>query len=163
MRERFPAITESSEELDRLLKAERNAQVRRRLHLLLLIRSGQVESRMAAAEHLAVHRNTIRAWLLLYEGGGLERLKEIKQGTPPAEQKSLPEPIYEALQARLKEDGFPDGYIQAQRWLKDEFELEIPYKTIHKIIHYRLKAKLKRARPSHVKKTKPRSPPSPTA
>lgn len=50
-----------------------------------------------------------------------------------------------------------------QRWLKDEFELEIPYKTIHKIIYYRLKAKLKRARPSHVKKTKPRSPPSPTA
>lgn len=163
MRERFPAITESPEELDRLVKAERNAQVRRRLHLLLLIRSGQVESRTAAAKHLAVHRNTIRAWLLLYENGGLQRLSQIKQGAPPAEQKSIPKPAFEALLARLDENGFPDGYIQVQRWLKDEFELEIPYKTIHKIIYYRLKAKLKRARPSHVKKTKPKSLPSPSA
>ncbi|HEY0020278.1 MAG TPA: helix-turn-helix domain-containing protein [Longimicrobium sp.] len=78
----LPVITESPEELDRLVTAERNAQVRRRLHLLLLIRSGQVESRTAAAAHLAVHRNTIRDWLLRYESGDLERLSEIKQGAP---------------------------------------------------------------------------------
>jgi transposase len=161
MRERFPDITESVEDLDRLLKAERNAQVRRRIHLLLLIRSGQVETRKQAAGHLAVHRNSVYTWLEIYKSGGLEALLRIQQGAPKAEQKTLSEPVFQALQVRLGEGGFPDGYLQVQRWLKDEFELEVPYKTVHGIVYYRLKAKLKRARPSHVKKTLSRSPPSP--
>lgn len=160
MRERFPVITESLEELQRLLKAERDAQVRRRIHLLVLIRSGQVKTRGEAAKHLAVHRNSIRTWLGLYKDGGLESLLRIGQGAPKAEQKTLPEPVYQALQARLRAGGFPDGYTQVQRWLEDEFALAVPYKTVHGIVYYRLKAKLKRTRPSHVKKTRPKSPPS---
>lgn len=159
MGERFPAISESQEELEELLKAERDAQVRRRLHLLVLIRSGTVESGAAAARHLAVHRNSIRNWLLLYKSGGLEKLLHIGQGAPEAEQKSLPEPVYQALQVRLNEDGFTNGYLQVQRWLKGSFDVEVPYSTIHKIVRYRLRAKLKRARPTHAKKTRAKSPP----
>lgn len=160
MHQRFPEIKESEEKLQELLKANRNAQVRRRIHLLLLIRAGQVKSGAQAARHLAVHRNTIRNWLLLYQNGGLEELLRIEQGAPKAEQKTLPEPVFRALLARLDADGFPDGYLQVQRWLKEEFDLSVSYKTIHGIVYYRLKAKLKRARPSHVKKTRPKSPPS---
>jgi len=160
MRERFPVITQSVDELERLLRAERNAQVRRRIHLLLLIRSGQVKTRAQAARHLAVHRNSIRTWLLIYESGGLESLLRIQQGAPKAEQKTLPEPVFQALQERLGEGGFPDGYLEVQRWLENKFALVVPYKTIHRIVYYRLKAKLKRTRPSHVKKTKPKSLPS---
>lgn len=152
MGERFPAISESQEELEELLKAERDAQVRRRLHLLVLIRSGMVKSGAAAARYLAVHRNSIRTWLLLYASGGLEKLLHIGQGIPEAEQKSLPKPVFQALQVRLNEDGFTNGYLQVQRWLRGSFDLEVPYSTIHKIVRYRLKAKLKRARPSHAKK-----------
>jgi transposase len=159
-RERFPAVTESVEELERLLRAERDAQVRRRIHLLLLIRSGQVRTRTQAARHLAVHRNSIYTWLQVYKSGGLESLLRIQQGSPKAEQKTLSESVFEALLMRLAKGGFPGGYLQVQRWLKDEFELEIPYKTVHGIIYYRLKAKLKRARPSHQKKTRSTSPPS---
>lgn len=160
MRERFPVITESVEELEQLLKAERDAQVRRRIHLLVLIRSGQVKTRTQAAKHLAVHRNSIRTWLSLYKHGGLESLLRIQQGAPKREQRTLPEPVFQALQARLDKGGFPDGYAQVQRWLEDEFALAVPYKTVHGIVYYRLKAKLKRTRPSHVKKTRPKSPPS---
>jgi transposase len=160
MRERFPVITESLEELERLLKAERDAQVRRRIHLLVLIHSDQVKTRGQAAKHLAVHRNSIRTWLDLYKSGGLESLLRIQQGAPKAEQKTLSKPVFQALQARLGEGGFPDGYVQVQRWLEDEFALAVPYKTVHGIVYYRLKAKLKRTRPSHVKKTRPKSPPS---
>lgn len=160
MGERFPAISESQEELEALLRAERDAQVRRRLHLLVLIRSGAAKTGAAAARHLAVHRNSIRNWLLLYKAGGLEKLLHIGQGAPEAEQKSLPGPVFQALQARLGGDGFTGGYLQVQRWLQGSFDLEVPYSTVHKIVRYRLKAKLKRARPSHVKKTRPRSPPS---
>lgn len=157
---RFPKITESLETLEGLLKAERDAQVKRRLHLLVLIRSGQVKTRTAAAKHLAVHRNSIRAWLDLYASGGLERLLRIERPAPPSVQRSMPEAVYQAFQERLANEGFPDGYVQAQRWLKDEFDHEIRYKTLHRITRYRLKAKLKRARPSHEKKTRATSPPS---
>ncbi|HYH79819.1 MAG TPA: helix-turn-helix domain-containing protein [Longimicrobium sp.] len=162
MGECFPAISESQEELEELLKAERDAQIRRRLHLLVLIRSGAVKSSAAAARHLAVHRNSVRNWLLLYKSGGLEKLLHIGQGAPEAEQKSLPEPVFQALQVRLDQDGFTGGYLQVQRWLKGDFDLEVPYSTVHKLVRYRLKSKLKRARPSHVKKTRPRSLPSQT-
>jgi transposase len=163
MRERFPLIAESQEELERLLKANRDAQVRRRVHLLLLIRTGAVKTRLQAATHLRVHRNSIHNWLKIYAKGGMERLLRIEQGAPPAEQKTLPDEVFQAVQARLAENGFQNGYTEVQRWLKEAFELEVPYKTVHGIVRYRLKAKLKRARPSHVKKTKPSSPPSPAA
>lgn len=160
MRERFPAITESQEELEALLKANRNAQIHRRVHLLLLIRTGEVRTRAEAAKHLRVHRNSIWNWLQLYENGGMERLLRIGQGAPAAEQKTLPGEVYQALQARLAENGFSNGYVEAQRWLKEAFGLDVPYKTVHGIVRYRLQAKLKRARPSHVKKTKLRPKPS---
>lgn len=160
---RFPEITELQETLEELLKAERDAQVKRRIHLLVLIRSGQVKTRTAAAKHLAVHRNSIRAWLELYASGGLERLLRIERPAPPSVQRSMPEAVFQAFQERLAAGGFPDGYVQAQRWLKDEFHLDIRYKTLHRITRYRLKAKLKRARPSHEKKTRVTSPPFQTA
>jgi hypothetical protein len=39
-----------------------------------------------------------------------------------------------------------DGAIQP--WLKEEYGLQINYKTVHQTVRYRLKAKLKVARPS---------------
>ena len=149
--------------MEALLKANRDVQVQRRVHLLLLIRTGVVKTRVQGARHFRVHRNSIRNWLKIYENEGIQQLLRIEQGAPPAEQKTLPDNVYQALQARLGENGFPDGYIQAQRWLEEAFGLNVSYKTVHGILRYRLKAKLKRARPSHVKKTKPTSPPSPSA
>lgn len=163
MRERFPGIAESQEELEGLLKTNRNAQVHRRLHLLLLIRTDAVRTRTDAARHLRVHRNSIRNWLELYKEGGMEGLLRIGQGAPPAEQKSLPGEVLKALQDRLDANGFSNGYVEVRSWLKQTFELDVPYKTVHGLVRYRLKAKLKRARPRHVKKTPMRPPRSPTA
>jgi transposase len=160
MRQRFPVVAESQEELEALLKANQDAQVQRRVHLLLLIRTSAVKTRTQAARHLHVHRNSIWNWLKIYENEGIEQLLRIEQGAPPAEQKTLSDEVYQAVQARLAENGFQDGYVEVQRWLKQTFELEVPYKTVHGIVRYRLKAKLKRARLSHVKKTQPSSPPS---
>lgn len=152
MRVRLPAVAESVEELQDLLKANRKAHLHRRIHLLLLIRSGQVETRKQAAKHLAIHRNTIRNWLRAYQSDGLQGLLHFQQAAPPAEQKTLPEPVYQDLQNRLDEGGFAGGYLEARCWLRDEFGMEVSYKTLHRILYYRLKAKLKRARPSHAKK-----------
>jgi hypothetical protein len=36
------------------------------------------------------------------------------------------------------------SYLEVQRWLRDEFALEVPSKTLHGIVHYQFKAKLPR-------------------
>lgn len=150
MPRRFPPIRESIEELEVRMKGERDAQLRRRIHMLVLIRSRKVLTRKAAAEHLAVHRNSIATWLSTYATGGLEALLQIKRGGPKAEQRTLPPAAFQALQERLKGKGFP-SYGAAQRWLKQDFGLAVPYKTVWALIR-RTRAKLKRARPSHIKK-----------
>lgn len=63
------------------------------------------------------------------------------------------------LQERLAAEGF-EGYTEAHRWLREEHGVEVPYATVHRVLRYGLRAKLKRARPSHAKKTSSRPPTS---
>jgi len=85
---------------------------------------------------------------------------QIAPGGARAEQRTLPEPVLAALEARLGAEGF-EGYTEAQRWLEQEFGISARYSAVHGIIRRRLGAKLKRARPAHVKKTMPRPHASP--
>jgi transposase len=151
----LPAITEPLEVLSVRLKQERDAQLRPRLHLLVLIQSGQVRSRQAAAAHLAVHRNTVGRWLAAYQSGGLEQLLTSKRAGGIPGQKTLAPPVWQALQDRLQQDGF-SSYGAVQRWLAQEWGQSVCYKTVHRLVRYTLRAKLKRARPLHAKQT-PRS------
>lgn len=158
----LPVIHEALEELEAQMKRARDGQHRMRLHLLVLIASGQVQERQQAAVHLGVHRNTLRRWLKAYQDGGLQKLLEIhRPGTKPG-QKTLSAPVLAALQARLDTEGF-QSYGEVQRWLAEDYAHEVPYSTLHKLVRYRLGAKLKRARPRHVKKRKPRRSTSPRA
>jgi hypothetical protein len=58
----LPPIVEELDVLQARLRSERDSQLRPRLHLLVLLKSGQVTTRRQAAAHLAVHRNTITGW-----------------------------------------------------------------------------------------------------
>ena len=149
----LPPITEDLHTLQERLRQERNPQVKLRLHLLVLLKSGQVQTRQQAAAHLALHRNTITVWLRRYRQGGLDTLLTLKEAGAPPGQKTLPPAVFEQLQARLATPTGFASYLDVQQWLRDECALEVPYKTLHGIVHYQLKAKLKRPRPSHAKKT----------
>lgn len=148
----LPVVQEPLVELEARLRQERTSEVRPRLHLLVLIASGAVRSQSEAATHLALHRNTISRYLALYRTGGLDALLQLDRGGAPAEQRSLSGPVMEALQAQLAGEGF-EGYTDVHRWLEAEHGVELPYGTVHDIVRYRLRAKLKRARPSNAKKT----------
>lgn len=148
----LPLIQEPLTELEARLRQERNSEVRPRLHLLVLIASHAVRSQAEAAAHLALHRNTISRYLALYRTGGLDALLRLDRGGAPAEQRSLSGPVMQALQARLAGEGF-EGYTDVHRWLAQEHGVELPYGTVHHIVRYRLRAKLKRSRPSNAKKT----------
>ena len=147
----FPPIKETAEELKGLLTYEQSAKRRSRLHLLLLIASSEVNSREAAADRLVVHRNSVRAWLNAYKAGGLKQMLHIGTPGPKPVQKSLSPPVFNALVKQVNGEGFA-GYTHAQEWLRSEFRCHVPYSTVHKLIRYRLGAKLKRARPRHQKK-----------
>jgi transposase len=147
----FPPIMESAEQLRDLLTYEQSAKRRSRLHLLFLIRSGEVQSREEAAARLLVHRNSVWAWLEAYKAGGLEQMLRIGTPGPKPVQKSLPAPVFNALEKQVEGEGF-SGYTHAQEWLRTEYGRDLPYSTVHKLVRYRLGAKLKRARPRHQKK-----------
>jgi transposase len=148
----LPLIAEDLETLQERLRHERDPKRKPRLHLLVLIKSGQVTSRGQAAAHLALHRNTVAVWLRRYREGGLEPLLAYKEPGAPTGQKTLPPAVFAQLKARLATPTGFASYLDVQRWLREAFALEVPYKTLHGIVHYQLKAKLKRPRPSHAKK-----------
>lgn len=162
MRRVLPEVFEPIDELQSLLARTADVQRKQRVHLLILIRSEQVRSRLAAAAHLAVHRNSVGDWLAKYEKGGVKAMLDI--GTPGAKPgiRSLSVPALRTLKDRLDGEGF-ESYKQIQEWLKREFDLDLPYPTVHRIVRYRLKSKLKRARPRNVKKTPSREPSFPGA
>ena len=152
----LPLIAEDLETLQERLRHERDPKRKPRLHLLVLIKSGQVTSRGQAAAHLALHRNTVAVWLRRYCDGGLETLLAYKEPGAPTGQKTLPPAVFAQLKARLATPTGFASYLDVQRWLREAFALEVPYKTLHGMVHYQLKAKLKRPRPSHAKKMSPR-------
>jgi transposase len=160
MRRTLPEIHEPLKSLRKLLAKTKDAARKRRIHLLILIRSGQVRSRGAAARHLGVHRNSIGNWLSSYETHGLDGLLKIgKPGAKPG-QKVLAPAVLNALEERLKGKGFT-SYGEVRKWLEREFERVIPYGTVYGLVRFRLGSKLKRARPQHAKKTSLRPPHSP--
>jgi transposase len=124
--------------------------------MLVLLKSGQVTTRRQAAMHLAVHRNTVALWLRTYRDGGLTALLTYKEPGAPSGQKSLPAAVFEPLKARLATASGFASYLEIPQWLREAWGLEVPYKTLHGMVHYQLKAKLKRPRPSHAKKPLPK-------
>jgi transposase len=150
----LPPITEDLETLEERLRRERDPKRKPRLHLLVLLKSGQVTSQSQAAAHLALHRNTVAIWLRRYRTGGLEAFLTYKEAGAPAGQKTLPPAVYAQLQTRLATARGFASYIELRQWLREEFALEVPYTTLHGIVRYQLKAKLKRPRPRHAKKTR---------
>ena len=137
---------------------ERDPKRKPRLHLLVLLKSEQVTSRGDAAAHLALHRNTVGTWLRRYRDGGLEALLTYKEAGAPTGQKTLPPAVFEQRKTRLAPPTGFASYMELQHWRREEFALAVPSTTLHGIVRYQLKAKLKRPRPSHAKKTLRRPP-----
>ena len=126
--------------------------MKRRIHMLVLIKEGKRSTRKAVAKYLAVHRNTIRDWLTVYESGGLTALLQIKSPGAPCGQRSLPKNVLSALVERLKYTCGFGSYVELQTWLKETYDISIRYKTLHRIVRYQLQAKPKIPRRSHEKK-----------
>ena len=101
-------------------------------------------------EFLGRSKSTIESWLTLYRKKGWLGLLawNYQGGQPPA----IPEPVLTELREKLSQPQGFKNYGEIQQWLKEEYGWEIHYKTVYQTVHYKLKAKLKVARPTHIKR-----------
>lgn len=144
-------IAESVEDLKQLLRTQKSASDKERLQLLYLLKSEQAKTVQAAAELLGRHRVTMQEWLRLYRKGGLKGLLNHKPRV--GRRHSIPQWAQDALNKRLQqEEGF-NSYSEICQWLESQLGIVSPYKTVHQLVHYRLKASPKVARPVSVEQS----------
>jgi len=144
-------IKESAEELKQLLGAQRTAVGKERVQLLYLLKTAQAPTIQAAAQLLGRHRTTLQEWLSRYRQGGMELLLETK--VPSGRKRSIPTWAEAALAKRLQEaEGF-ESYGAIQVWLERELGVVACYKTVHKLVHYRLASSPKVPRPVSIEQS----------
>jgi transposase len=143
-------VKESVQELEQLLLAQTNLKRKERLQVLYLLKLPNQLSVSQIAKVIGKHRGSVQRWLAIYRDLGLDALLEIKQSS--GRPRVIPAWATASLQRRLEqaEHGFK-SYIQVQQWLEDILGVKAEYRTVHQLTHYRLKAKLKAARPTSTK------------
>lgn len=144
-------IKESEAELKQLLGGQRTATGKERVQLLYLLQTGQAETVQTAARILGRHRVTVQEWLRRYRTGGMESMLEVK--VPLGRTRAIPDWAEKALAKRLQEpEGF-ESYGEIQEWLKAKLGVVAAYKTVHKLVYYRLASSLKVPRPVSVEQS----------
>ncbi|HIK55683.1 MAG TPA: helix-turn-helix domain-containing protein [Synechococcales cyanobacterium M55_K2018_004] len=144
-------IAESVDELKQLMKGQKTASAKERIQLLYLLKTRQAQTVKQAATLLGRHRATLQEWLREYRQGGLDQLlaHKVRSGRPRA----IPAWAETALEKRLQE---PQGFASYQDicdWLANQLGIQANYKTVHKLVHYRLQASPKVSRPMSVEQS----------
>jgi len=144
-------IQETEDELKQLLRNQKTGSDKERIQVLYLLKTRQAKTIQEASTLLGRNRVTVQTWLRGYRQGGLEGILEHKPH--PGREQSIPQWAQDALKKRLEEpEGF-NSYVEICQWLESRLGIHSPYKTVHKLVHYRLGASPKVARPQSVDNT----------
>ncbi|WP_199333691.1 helix-turn-helix domain-containing protein [Oculatella sp. FACHB-28] len=144
-------IKESEEELKQLLRGKKTAFGKERIQLLYLLKTKQAETVQDAAAMLGRHRGTLQEWLRSYRGGGMDELLKRKVGS--GRPRAIPGWAASSWRKRLEQPQGFDGYEAICNWLEKDLGIRAKYKTVHKLVHYRLQASPKVPRPVSVKQS----------
>ena len=117
-------IQESEADLKQLLREQKVAFAKERVQLLYLLKTSQAKTVQQAAQMLGRNRVTVQEWLQRYRQGGLEQQPQ----------------------------GF-ESYGAICQWLETNLGMQAPYKTVHQLVHYRLNASPKIARPESIEQS----------
>ena len=143
-------ITETADELKQLMHAQQKAKLKERVQAIYLLKTERAKTLQDLVDFLGRSKSTIESWLTLYrKKGWLGLLAWNYHGGQPA---AISEPILTELREKLSQPHGFKNYGEVQQWLKAKYGLEIHYKTVYQTVHYKLKAKLKVARPTHIKR-----------
>ena len=147
-------ISESVDTLKKLLIKARTAQEKEKIQAIYWLKNKKFLTVKKIAMMLGRHRVTVQTWLRKYRDGGLNLLLGLtpkkKQGRPSLITKNVVEKLKKELN---NPQGF-QSYGEIQSWLKTCFDINIAYRTLHDLVRYKLKPKLKVFRPVHIKQNK---------
>jgi len=143
-------IVESAQTLKTLLAQQKTAIGKERVQALYLLKTRQIET----VQHLAVclgrdlrfaaalrYRVTVQRWLRQYRQGGLQEMLVV--GKSKGRPKAIPDWAIKRLQQELSDpEGF-ESYKEVQIWLEAVLGIEANYHSVHNLVRYKLKAKLK--------------------
>lgn len=138
-------VNESVEELKHRLRHAVTSSTKERVQMLYWIKQSAIATRKELAQKLGRDESTIYRWLKKYRQGGISHLLEVK--TPPGKKSQISEREMNRLKERLSEPQGFKSYGEIQDWLNQELGVVLAYPSVHKIVRYRLKAKLKIPRP----------------
>lgn len=142
-------IKESVEELKHRLHHAITSSTKERIQMLYWLKTKTVGTRKKLSQRLGRDESTIYRWLRKYAQGGISALLEVK--TPPGKESIISAQVMKQLEERLKMPQGFKSYSQIQDWLTQEWKVQLAYKTVHKIVRYKLKATLKVPRPRSAK------------
>ena len=138
-------VQESAEYLSKSLKNTRRAFEKERLQMLWWIKTEQVTQHQELSQRLGRDGSTVTKLLQRDWRGGLSKLLEVK--TAPGETPVIQGEMLNELVSKLKSpEGF-SSYGQIVEWIKQEWNVQVKYKTVHSLVRYKLGAKLKVPRP----------------
>jgi putative transposase len=139
-------VLESQEELEILLKQEKEVRKRERLQFLYWYKTGQAITRKGLGKLLNRSSFAIGQWIDLYRSKGLQGLLHLNyRGGNLAP--SIPLEIQWQLKEKLAQPEGMTSYKAIQVWLKETHGLDVPYSTVFGTVKYRLNAGLKVPRP----------------
>ncbi len=140
-------VKESLDELAARLRQAETPVAKERLQVLYWLKQENAPSISAIAKAIGKHRNTLQTWLSMYREGGVAAMLELK--TSPGGVRVIPQWAEDALAKRLQESQGFQSYGAVQQWLAATLGIEAEYHAVYQMTRYRLKAKLKVARPQN--------------
>jgi len=136
-------ISESEEELKEMLGKQKTASDKERVQVLYLLKSKQAKT--VHAQLVGRNRVTVQEWLKEYRKGGISGILRHKPRV--GRNSKIPEWAQKALHKQLQQEQGFNSYGEIRQWLQEKLGIEISYKNVHDLVHSRMKAKPKVARP----------------
>jgi putative transposase len=107
-----------------------------------LLKSGLSQSITEVSELLGLQRITVQRWLKQYNEGGLSSLLKLRRST--GRPRVIPSEVIAGISAKISEEsGEFKSYKEIVTWVENNYQVSVKYQTLHKQVHYRMKAKLK--------------------
>ena len=144
-------ITESAEELKQLFHKQPH-HLHSRIKMLHYLQSNVTNKTKELSEKLLVSTTTILAWKNAYLSGGLKELLTYERGKHKTNATITPEINKVIVEQLSSPTSAFTSYVDLYHWLKENHLENITYRIVHHHTHTKLKASLKVARKSHIKK-----------
>ena len=117
-------IKESVEELEELLRKERDVRIYKRIRVIYLLKKTPNIQLKDVSEKMEISIQSVKKYWGLYKKGGIKNLKLNYKGRIPR----LSKEEFERFKERAKE-GF-ESLKEMQEWIREEFNKELSIKTI---------------------------------